>query len=280
MMDSAETCDQRLERLERWCVTGRAAAAELELTGWRRAKHCPAGARVLLASLRARRGELRDAREALGPTRDLDPRSLSPEQAKMLVAVDTLLGDEAEAAYVTRGLHHAHGQDEAVGRWLAVSDPPGMSELPDQTPAKADRLADALWARFELVPTLVFAQEQRPSSGALSLLRSALLRLAARAADDTEKQLTVCRALAQVAQLLGDEDEARRWAHRGLKIDPYCARLALVLSWVPDDAAVGEPAVDVLARVSSVHPQYPDVAAALERRREQDDRPDELRRAA
>lgn len=281
MIESAETHEQRLERLQRWCVTGRAAAAELELASWRRAAHCPPGAKVLLATLRARRGELHEAREALGDVRKLDAHALSPDLARMLIAVDTLLKDEAEAAYVTRVLHHHHGHESSVSRWLAVSDAPGVAELPDTMHAKATQLAEELALRFDLIPTLVFAQQTKPATARLSLLRSALLRLVGPNAADAGRRLTLCRALAQLAQLAGDEDEARRWAHRGLEVDPYCATLAMILSWVPDDADVGRPAADVLARVHAAHPDYPDVAAALDRRRDDDPNDaNEYRRAA
>ncbi|MEM1445301.1 MAG: hypothetical protein AAGF84_04545 [Planctomycetota bacterium] len=279
MIESAETQDQRIERLQRWCVTGQAAAAELELTSWRRETHCPAGAKVLLASLRARRGELRDAREALGDVRQLDASALTPDLARMLIAVDTLLKDEAEASYATRVLHHQHGHEPSVSRWLAVSDAPGVSELPDTMHAKATQLAEELALRFDLIPTLVFAQKTRPATARMSLLRSALLRLVGPNANNAGRQLTLCRALAQLAQLAGDEDEARRWAHRGLELDPYCVTLAMILSWVPDDAHTGQPAADVLARVHAEHPNYPDIAEALERRRD-DERAQEFRRAA
>lgn len=280
MIETAETQDQRIERLQRWCVTGQAAAAELELASWRRASNCPAGAKVLLAAMRARRGELRDAREALGDLRKLDTHALSPDLAKLLIAVDTLLKDDAEAAYATRLLHHHHGHEPSVSRWLAVSDAPGVSELPDTMHAKATQLAEELALRFDLIPTLVFAQKTRPTTARLSLLRSVLLRLVGPNANETSRQLTLCRALAQLAQLAGDEDEARRWAHRGLTLDPYCATLAMVLSWVPDDANTGQPAADVLVRVHAAHPDYPDVAEALDRRRGDDASDMPYRRAA
>lgn len=279
MIESAETHEHRLERLQRWCVTGRAAAAELELVSWRRAAQCPPDAKVLLATLRAQRGELREAREALGDVRQLDAHALTPDLAKMLIAVDTLLRDDAEAAYVTRVLHHHHGHESSVSRWLAVSDAPGVAELPDTMHAKATQLAEELGERFDLIPTLVFAQKLRPATARLSLLRSALMRLLGPSANDAGRQLTLYRGLAQLAQLAGDEDEARRWAHRGLELDPYCATLAMVLSWVPDNADTGRPAADVLARVHAAHPTYPDVAAALDRRRD-DDRATDVRRAA
>lgn len=279
MMESAESQEQRLERLQRACVTGQTAGAELELTSWRRATNCPAGAKVLLATLRAQRGDLREAREALGDVRQLDAHALTPDLAKMLIAVDTLLKDDAEAAYVTRVLHHHHGHEPSVSRWLAVSDAPGVSGLPDTMHAKATQLAEELALRFDLIPTLVFAQKTKPATARLSLLRSALLRLVGPNANDTGRHLTLCRGLAQLAQLAGDEDEARRWAHRGLELDPYCATLAMILSWVPDDANTGQPAADVLARVHTAHPDYPDVAEALDRRND-DDRMNDLRRAA
>ncbi len=271
--------NDRLARLHRWCRTGRASAAELELSDWCRGEDATPAARVLLASLRAQRGDLRGAR-ATWATGDLEEQRFSVEEKQAIIALDTLLGRNEEAATMTRLLHHRFGKDSAVGRWLAVSDAPGVAALPAQSAGQAEELAEALQARMEIIPSLVFAQRQRPSTGGIARLRAALLRLAARTERHADQALSVCRALAQLAQLVGDEDEARRWAHRGLKIDPYCATLAMILSWVPDDEAAGEPARDVLARVHEKHPGYRDIADALKRREADPADPQTHRRAA
>ncbi len=274
-----EPSDERLARLHRWCQTGRVAAAELELTDWCRGESPAPGAPALLARIKAWRGDLSGARDVLRRHHDHASSALDADGCESLVALHTLLNEPEDAAHHTTRLHLQHGTDPTVCRWLAVSDPPGVESLPPQSTTNAAQLADELKTRPGLISTLVFAQRHRPRTSAIETLRGALLRLAAAFADDRESSLAVCRGLATLAQLAGDEDEARRWAYRGLKLDPYNAELALILSWVPDETAVGEPARDVLARVQERHPGYRDVAAALERRRVSDAQPDQRRAA-
>jgi len=116
-----------------------------------------------------------------------------------------------------------------------------------------------------LVVALKYAPQTRP----ISLLRGALARVTRDFQEDPQMP-RLCQALAELALLIGDEDDARRWAHRGLRLEPFNATLSLVLAQITDDTTVGPAATEMLKRVSLKFPQYPDVAAALERRQELD----------
>jgi len=65
---------------------------------------------------------------------------------------------------------------------------------------------------------------------------------------------------------VGDARDARRWAHRGRRIDAYHVKFALILGELEDDPAVGPPASAALDEALRAHPHYPDVRAALIRR--------------
>jgi lipopolysaccharide biosynthesis regulator YciM len=101
------------------------------------------------------------------------------------------------------------------------------------------------------------------------MLRDSLARIARDVFDD-EQTMMLCTAQAQLAMLAGDADDARRWAHRGLRMNPYAATLSLVLADLSDDEALGPPAADVLRRVNEKHPTYPDVRRALIKREMRD----------
>jgi tetratricopeptide (TPR) repeat protein len=253
---------RRLDRLMRWCTDGRLAAAELELHEWSRQRDCPRAARVMLASLMCRRGKTEDARAIL---RQCEAAAADPDAAMLRIA--TLIGDELTdaARREARELHDAHGDRGDVARWLRAISVPGSEHLPPVALATVDQLAEELIEQPELIPSLVYAMKLQPKTREATLLRQAIAR-AARAFDGQRRMVTICTAMAELALLLGDDDDARRWAHRGLKLEPYHAPLALVLSKVPDDPALGEPARDVLARVSSKRPTWPDIKAALIRR--------------
>jgi hypothetical protein len=92
------------------------------------------------------------------------------------------------------------------------------------------------------------------------------------------RTLMICQAMAQLALLADDADDARRWAHRGLRVDPYSASLALVLARITDDPAVGPPTHAILTAVAEAFPLYPDLQAALIRRDKAEGRDDDARR--
>jgi len=254
---------RRLDRLTRWCADGRLAAAELELHEWSRQRDCPSAARIMLASLMCRRGRSEDARAIL---RQCEAAAADPDAAMLRIA--TFIGGELTdaARREARQLHDAHGDRHEIARWLRTMSVPGSDQLPPVALATVDQLAEELIEQPRLIPSLVYAMKLQPKTREATLLRQAIAR-AARAFDGQRRMMvTICTAMAELALLLGDDDDARRWAHRGLRLDAYHAPLALVLSKVPDDPALGEPAREVLARVSSKRPTWPDIKAALIRR--------------
>jgi hypothetical protein len=265
----AETAEDRLTRLADWCLDGRAAAAELELHDWHRHEDCPPRARVLLAALLARRGRTEHALAAVAPAAYANAQ-LDPEPAllhvALLLAAD--LPDTARRAALS--LYHHHGHLASVRAWLATIQPPGFQELPVAPEATVEHLAAELVAQPQVIPALAAAQKLAPDSQHIYLLRRALGRAARDLLASPPSALPTCQALADLALLAQDPDDARRWAHRGLRLDPYAVSLALVLARVSDDPAVGPPAHQVLAHAADAFPEYPDLQAAAIRRAHQD----------
>ncbi|MEE9212385.1 MAG: hypothetical protein V3U29_07000 [Phycisphaeraceae bacterium] len=262
-------------RLAEACRGGQVAAAELELHEWHRQPDCPPTACVLLAALLARRGQLEHASAILHAATqdDLDHDAAIPQ---MLVAV-LIASDLTDAARrAAQRLHHRHGYDPAIATWLQAMQVPGYEQLPPVTDATVDHLAAELVVRLDVLPSLVAAQKIRANLKDVQLLRSVIQRID-RHVTGPRQRLMLCQAMADLSMLAGDTDEARRWAHRGLKLDPYSAALALVLSRISDDAGVGPPATDVLARSLDAHPTYADLRAAMIRRQHTDGKTDTAR---
>lgn len=259
-----------LELLKRMAVTGRLAEAELELHAWVR-QGGPTAARILLASLMARRRDFDAALELLGNPARAQPEAMDAEQAQLTVAVMLAAGLDDAARRLSAWLYRTHGDDPTIARWIAVMDVPGLTALPQVPDATVQNLADELAARPSVVPSLVYAQKHAPRTRPISLLRAALTRMVGQFADAPEES-RLLQALAELSHLLGDEEKARRWAHRGLRVDPYNAVLAMLLGQLEDDATVGPPAAQELRRVAMKFPHYPDVQAAYARRLEHDQR--------
>jgi len=250
----------RLARLRDWCGQGQSAAAELELHAWRREEDCPDAARLMLAGLLSQRGRHDAALEVLAESAQIDP-----ELMKLRIALLTELGRVDEARLQTERLYHEWGHDSDVLAWLHLMQTPGADSLPVVTESMVELLAGELVGQVELLPTLVTAQKIRPDLRGVRLLRDAVQRIL----PDMEEMHEVvvgCWALAELSLLLGDQDDARRWAHRGLRMHPHYAPLALVLAQLADDTAIGPPASKVLEETARVHPSYRDVLAALIRR--------------
>lgn len=276
----SQTPRRRLQTLARWCVTGRLAGAELELHEWvRKTPNAPPAARFLLAALLGRRGADREAIAVLGPVHRGEGREASIGELQLAVTllITARLHDAATRA--ARELHSRFGHEAGVRAWLLNLRVLSPRELPDVPAGAARELAAEILARPGVVTTLTYAMKQDPQPPHLRLLRAALPAVAADLSTlgDPESLLTVYTALAELAVLAGDEDEARRWAHRGLSLNPYAASLALVLAEVRDEPSQAERATQVLERVSQAHPSYPDVAAALIRRTRADGHLDEAR---
>lgn len=278
-VDPADSITQaRLERLAQWCRDGRLAGAELELHQWQRQADCPAAARVMLAALLARRGRLDDALAVLEPVKRLPPEEADPCELQMLVSLLIACDYPDAASRLGRRLFDAHGNRPEVVRWLHAMSVPGAQDLPATAEATIEHLAAELVAQPELAASLVAAFKHEPQPQAVELLRSALARTIAGFEGDARRQVMLCQALAELALVAGDQDDARRWAHRGLKLDPYAAPLALVLAQVSDDEAVGPSARQVLRGACERFPHYPDLRAALIRRAQADGASTEARR--
>ncbi len=258
----------RLRRVAAMCLDGRVAAAEIELHAWCRQESCPPAVRTLLAALLARRGSITQARAVLNhrPRSEIS-RDIAQDAAYGALLVVLHLADQMpeSARQFAAELFAQHGHDPAIGPFLRALQPTGMEEIPPVCEAQADHLAGELLTRPELLNTLVVAQRLAPQAEDIALLRRAGQRMAPEV-NTGRKGLALCQGMAELALLAGDADDARRWAHRGLKIDPYCAALALVLNQVEDDPAVGPSAAEVLAQAARANPDYPDVLTALIRR--------------
>jgi hypothetical protein len=251
--------------LAEMAVSGELAAAELELHQWQRQPDCPPAARVMLAGLLARRDQLDHAATVLDHVQHAALDHLDAREAQLLVTILVRTSEADRARRLTRKLHDAFGDRSEVRAWLQRMEAPGTEALPDVAEARIEHLAAELAAQPEVIPSLVVAQQHSPDAAQITLLRQALARLAPTLSEGPH-WLALCRAQARLSLLAGDSDEARRWAHRGLKQAPEDEKLALVLAEIADNPTVGPPARDVLARVVDAHPDYPDVRRALIRR--------------
>lgn len=257
-----------LDRLRHLAVDGRLAEAELELHAWCR-QDGPVAARVMLAALLARREAFDAARQVLGSPERQQPQDMDAEQAKLTIAVLISSGLDDHARRLSAWLYHLHGDDPTVAQWIAVMDVPGLTALPAVPDATVERLSDELSAQPDTVPSLVYALKHAPRTRPISLLRAAVARMT-RQFEGQPEMPKLTQALAELAHLIGDEEDARRWAHKGLRLDPFNATLALLLGNLEDDEAVGPTAQQTLKRVAMKFPQYPDVQKAYKNRVELD----------
>lgn len=261
----AESDTQRLRRLARASIEGQLAAAELELHDWQRHENCPPAAAVLLAALVAKRGDLSHANRVL--RRFSRDKSGDADVCRLLISVLVVLDLTESASRLVHQLQSGpQSHRDGLKRWLEVMDAPGVAALPTHAQEHIRGLADELIRRPRVVPSLVAAQKIAAQTDDMSLLRLAIEHATHVWANDEEQMLTACQGLAELAMIAGDADDARRWAHRGLRINPYNATLSLVLSKISDDPAVGPPAAFMLQNAVAAHPQYADLRLALIRR--------------
>lgn len=288
----------RVRALVERARTGDTAGVELELHEWTRQDDCPPAARIVLAAMLSRRGELDAATRVLRFVHEQADHDTDPDALRTRLAVLVGAGLTDTARRVTERLYRVHGHRPGVRDWIEAAELPGAEKLPDVSPAAVERLAAELADDVDVVRTLVVGMKHRPearpattlterqghelqpdaATRPIALLRAAIERVQEGCAHDTRQYVMLCTALAELALLAQDESDARRWAHRGLKVDPYCASLALVLASCDDDARLGPPARQALARVARQHPGYPDVRAAMIRRAFADGRVDSARR--
>jgi len=253
--------------------SGQLAAAELELHEWQRRDDCPPQARALLIALLARRGADNDA---LALLHHEDADTHLPLQ-RLYVALLTVTEFNEAAKRRTMRLHHSFGDQSDVAAWIKYMRPPGASHIDVPPDAAVDHIAADLFETPEVIPSLVAAQKCEPDDDTIRLLRQALARIERDLADGADRSLMICRALAELALLAHDNDDARRWTHRGLRVDPTDAALALIISELDDDDRIGPPASVVLQRAVEAHPGYPDLRLAHIRRALRDGRADEAR---
>lgn len=249
-------------------VTGNLAAAQLALHEWSRQADCPGEARVLLASLLVHQGQLDAALAVLHvpPSAEFSqiPAAVDPELGRMLVAVLTQADLLQSAARQAAQCFHQLGSRQRMADWLQAVDAPGFSDLSTRPDEEIDTLAAQLSGSLELLPSLVAAQKASPQVHDIMLLRDAINRMSPHAQDDHE-MLNLCQAAAELALLVNDQDDARRWAYRGLKIHPLCASLALVIVQTQGDPSMGPSASQVITQVADTFLHYPDVQAAAVR---------------
>jgi hypothetical protein len=256
---------------------GRAAEAHLDLYEWSRQGHCPSLARVLLAGLEAADGEYESARWALDRNlgEEHDPLSL---QLMLLLDIDQQLSTSGAnvAGFLANHFGH-HAPTVSVLQTLEIDDQLDSERLPLEL---VDELAGSLAARPQLIPTLTEAQKRAPNPSRIELLRRAVLRIL----DELDEPRQGCESLAELSRLAGHQDDARRWARRGLAYKPYSAKLALMLDDLdppmaelldesqpaPGSSAPIEPqqpiereVLAILEEVARQRPDWPDVQRAM-----------------
>ena len=249
----------RLQRLALWCTRGRLAEAELELYEWCGQADSPLGALRLLVALFVRRGQFDLALSSLARF----PEDRGIQRLERIVRTVAAQGGSSPQR------SNEAVNESAIADWLEISVPPGSESPEPATPLLVEQLAAELLKRQDVIPSLVAAANLNPRAIDTQLLRMALYRVVAQIDSDAQF-LVLCQAQAELAIAVGDDDDARRWAHRGLKVQPFYAQLALLLGKLPDDTASWPPAHEVLSRAADANPEYPDLQAALIRRQNAD----------
>ncbi len=253
-----------LMRVRELCLTGQVANAELELHSVYRQAGCDGSIRVVLAALLARRGEHGEAQKILKGVTPENIEACTPDQIRLAISILISLGDNDQAERLGRAYHKAFGHEAT--RWLRDMNVPGSNRLRWSEGGSIDELARGLASEPKAIPALVFAQKHQRHLPTVRLLRQAIRRIVPLFENDARQMTMVCVAMAELSLLEGDQAQARRWAHRGLEEDPYCATLALLVNKLRDNGDTALPPVSVLTCVARQHPGYPDVQAALIRR--------------
>lgn len=237
-------------------LAGGKAKAHLELNAWARQDDCLPAARVLLAALDAEAGHTGEALAVLNADAELatDPRACC---LQVLLERSRDLSQAARRAGTM--LLRRFGRHQHVTRVLGSLDLARCSEA--TVPIEMiGQLAEELRDQPHVIESLVVAQQCQPQPLRIELLRRAIARIV----DQLPEPLTALEALATLAHLAGDPDEAMRWARRGMKIAPMNVRLALLADELENKAA--DPSLDLsstLRRLAEAHPGYPDVQRAL-----------------
>lgn len=210
-------------------LAGRRIESQLDLVDWSKRACCPMDGRLLLALLQIEEGDR--ARAIASLNRNLaqidDPRTI---QAIILIHLER--GDTHEAtvwADRLRRLAINWTDRPAISAWLtALGLEPGeaSAEPPD---ALVEQLALELLACESAIMSLEAAARYDRSRPRALLLMRALES----AFDRLEAPVPACEAMARLALTLGDTAGARRWIDAGLKLNPLCAPLAILLAELP-----------------------------------------------
>lgn len=243
------------------CQAGQADAAMLDLIAWSRQEDCPAQARVLLAALHQQRGDLESARRTLARNIARGPDVLTCQLQVLLdVQEDLPISTHRAAGY----LAHAFIDETFSARFLSGMDLAQRNGAVSAPIEMIEQLAVQLAHRPGVIPTLIAAQKHQPAAGRIDMLRRALQRIA----DEVEDRARVAEALAELAELAGDIDDARRWARRGLRLAPYSVALALLLDRIGSGLRAEDDlqSLDALRKAAAARPSYADVRRALIRR--------------
>ncbi len=243
--------------------TGQRELANMELSDWSRSEGCSSAARVLLARCSVLSGDIKGARVALARNLRDGADSLTCRMQYLLDLREEL----PEAMRRSAGmLLHAFDNYEMTDRFvesMLLADDESRGEIPIEA---VEHLACELLREPDVIPTLVVGQRVAMREDRVELLRRSIRRVV----HDLPDPAMGMEALVVLSKLIGDVDDARRWARRGLHLMPTSASLALLLDELTEmdgeEEEWEEPAVEVLARVAEVYPQYADVQYAMVQR--------------
>jgi len=258
--------DLKLARLTEACRTGDMAGAELELHDWAHQADCPTAARVLLAALHARDGDHAAACRVLEPAIQTPFEKSDPAAIRLTLAVLIDAGLQEDARDIAIQVQKTLNQNHPLIAWMVVMAVPGFQDHNFDT-LSCDPMASAIADAPETVPSIVRACQLKPTPNVISVLRRAISQIVdLPRLQDIQSEL--CTAMAELALLADDNVNARLWAKRGLSLSPFSAQLAIALDEATETQRTrhGAEAIDVLARVHTEYPNYPDLAAALIRR--------------
>lgn len=246
------------------CQTGQRALAHLELAEWARQEDCPPGARVLLAWLHLDDGDRAASRSVLRAAMRHRPDAAVCQLLALLDLIEQLPHSTRRA---TEWLTHAFRREGVNEAFASSLDLTGGAAPTAHAPTEVvDQVAVELLQRPRVIRTLCAAQLLKANPARVELLRRALARIV----DDLPEPLDALTGLTGLAALAGDGDEARRWARRALKVDPYNARVAMLAAELDLEATAGgahrgesPDAADLLRAAIRRQPTWPDLRVAL-----------------